>query len=167
MEILVFSILPKNELENVNFCPSVLGQKFFVRFLGELKKKCPFEINWPLVWNFFEILWKIINNELPLWPGSNHLPTQSCPTSLIFIFSYISVYVEFMFLGAFIFEMSIRCYALGPMTFFGSSFNRFDSIVITGSVFEVFWVNFHERAGSFGLSALRALRLLRVFKVTK
>merc|ERR550519_3266531 len=53
------------------------------------------------------------------------------------------------------------------MTFFGSSFNRFDSIVITGSVFEVFWVNFHERAGSFGLSALRALRLLRVFKVTK
>merc|ERR1719189_256778 len=53
------------------------------------------------------------------------------------------------------------------MTFFGSSFNRFDSIVITGSVFEVFWVNFHVRAGSFGLSALRALRLLRVFKVTK
>ena len=48
-----------------------------------------------------------------------------------------------------------------------SSFNRFDTIVITGSVFEVFWVNFHERAGSFGLSALRALRLLRVFKVTK
>ena len=40
------SILPKNELENVNFCPSLLGQKFFVRFLGELKKpKSPFEIN--------------------------------------------------------------------------------------------------------------------------
>ena len=34
---------------NVNFYPSVLGQKFFVRFLGELKKpKSPFEINWPL-----------------------------------------------------------------------------------------------------------------------
>ena len=47
------------------------------------------------------------------------------------------------------------------------NFGRFDSVVITGSVFEVFWVNFHERAGSFGLSALRALRLLRVFKVTK
>ena len=29
---------PKNELENVNFCPSLLGQTFFVRFLGELKK---------------------------------------------------------------------------------------------------------------------------------
>ena len=40
---------PKNELENVNFCPSLLGQKFFVRFLGELKKtKSPFETNWPL-----------------------------------------------------------------------------------------------------------------------
>ena len=37
---------PKNQLENVNFCPSQLGQKFFVRFLGELKKpKSPFEIN--------------------------------------------------------------------------------------------------------------------------
>lgn len=78
-----------------------------------------------------------------------------------------TVYAEFMFLGAFIFEMAIRLYALGPVTFFSSSFNRFDSVVITGSVFEVFWVNFHERAGSFGLSALRALRLLRVFKVTK
>ena len=30
---------PKNELENVNFCPSLLGQKFFVCFLGELKKQ--------------------------------------------------------------------------------------------------------------------------------
>jgi hypothetical protein len=75
--------------------------------------------------------------------------------------------MEFVFLGAFIFEMLIRAYALGPATFFNSSFNRFDSLVITGSVFEVFWVNFHDRAGSFGLSALRALRLLRVFKVTK
>ena len=43
------SILPKNELENFNFCPSLLGQKFLVHFLGELKKtKCHFEINWPL-----------------------------------------------------------------------------------------------------------------------
>ena len=32
------SILPKNELENHNFCPSLLGQKFFVRLLVELKK---------------------------------------------------------------------------------------------------------------------------------
>ena len=40
----------KNEFGNSNFCPSLLGKKFFVCFLGELKKpKCPFEINWPLV----------------------------------------------------------------------------------------------------------------------
>ena len=26
-------------LKNVNFCPSLLGQKFFVRFFGELKKR--------------------------------------------------------------------------------------------------------------------------------
>ena len=43
---LVSSILPKNELKNSNFCPSLLGQKFFVRFLEELKNpKFPFEIN--------------------------------------------------------------------------------------------------------------------------
>ena len=36
----------KNELETANFCPSLLGQKFFVCFSGELKKqKSPFEIN--------------------------------------------------------------------------------------------------------------------------
>jgi len=93
---------------------------------------------------------------------------------------------EYLFLGLFIFEMAIRLYALGVTAFFNSSFNRFDCIVISGyvysifvrgtralnkrafrSVFEVFWVTHHDRAGSFGLSALRALRLLRVFKVTK
>ena len=43
-----FSVLnsPKNELEIVNVCPILLGQKFFVPFLGELKKpKSPFEVN--------------------------------------------------------------------------------------------------------------------------
>ena len=47
---LASSILPKNEFENLNFCPSLLGQKFFVCFLEELKEpKCPFEIIWPLI----------------------------------------------------------------------------------------------------------------------
>ncbi len=80
---------------------------------------------------------------------------------------FFTDYAEFLFLSAFVFEMGIRMYALGIATFFSSSFNRFDTIVITGSVLEIFWVNFHERADSFGLSALRALRLLRVFKITK
>ena len=44
--MLVSSILLQNELKKVNFCPSRLGQKFFVRLMGELKKpKSPFEIN--------------------------------------------------------------------------------------------------------------------------
>ena len=42
----VFNSPKTNKLENVNIHPSLLGQKFFVRFLGELKKpKSPFEIN--------------------------------------------------------------------------------------------------------------------------
>ena len=44
------SVLPKNEIEHSNLCPSLLGQKFFVRFLVELKKtKSRFKIKWPLV----------------------------------------------------------------------------------------------------------------------
>ena len=36
----------KNEPNNFNFCPSLLGQKFFVRFLEELKiPKRHFKIN--------------------------------------------------------------------------------------------------------------------------
>ena len=89
-------------------------------------------------------------------------------TSLVMqLWLSFAVYAEFLFLGAFVFEMLIRLYALGPAVYLSSAFNKFDFIVITGSIFEVFWVNFKERAGSFGLSGLRALRLLRVFKVTK
>ena len=45
--LFVSSILPKNELGNSNFCPSLPGQTFFILFLEELKNtKCSFEINW-------------------------------------------------------------------------------------------------------------------------
>ena len=54
---------PKKGTWNSNFCPSLLGQKFFVRFLGELKKsKCPFEINWPLVGTSGTSLWLKLSN---------------------------------------------------------------------------------------------------------
>ncbi|XP_044001489.1 voltage-dependent calcium channel type A subunit alpha-1 isoform X8 [Aphidius gifuensis] len=72
---------------------------------------------------------------------------------------------EFIFLGLFMCEMFIKMYALGPRIYFESSFNRFDCVVILGSIFEVIWSA--VKSGSFGLSVLRALRLLRIFKVTK
>lgn len=72
---------------------------------------------------------------------------------------------EFVFLGLFMFEMFIKMYALGPRIYFESSFNRFDCVVICGSIFEVIWTEVKQ--ASFGLSVLRALRLLRIFKVTK
>ncbi|XP_055950226.1 voltage-dependent calcium channel type A subunit alpha-1-like isoform X4 [Argiope bruennichi] len=74
-------------------------------------------------------------------------------------------YAEFVFLGLFICEMLFKVYALGPRLYFESAFNRFDCVVICGSIFEVIWSSYRE--GSFGLSVLRALRLLRIFKVTK
>ena len=84
-----------------------------------------------------------------------------------YLFIFFAGLVEPIFLSAFVAEMLIRLYCLGPYVYFSSAFNRFDCIVITGSIFEVFWVKFKPRANAFGLSGLRALRLLRVFKVTK
>ena len=68
-------------------------------------------------------------------------------------------------MGLFITEMLLKIYALGPANYIKSAFNRFDCIVISGSVFEVYWS--WAYGGSFGFSVMRALRLLRIFKVTK
>ncbi|KAG1668868.1 Voltage-dependent calcium channel type A subunit alpha-1 [Nymphon striatum] len=74
-------------------------------------------------------------------------------------------FAEFVFLGLFISEMILKMYALGPRIYFDSAFNKFDCVVISGSIFEVVYSSVKE--GSFGFSVLRALRLLRIFKVTK
>ncbi|KAL7018830.1 hypothetical protein ACKWTF_010927 [Chironomus riparius] len=74
-------------------------------------------------------------------------------------------WTEYVFLGLFMMEMFVKMYALGPRIYFESSFNRFDCVVICGSIFEVVWSQI--KGGSFGFSVLRALRLLRIFKVTK
>lgn len=84
------------------------------------------------------------------------------------MFSFLFVfpdYAEYVFLCLFMSEMFIKVYAMSPRIYFESSFNRFDCVVISGSIFEVIWSE--VKGGSFGLSVLRALRLLRIFKVTK
>ncbi|XP_076140918.1 voltage-dependent N-type calcium channel subunit alpha-1B [Alosa pseudoharengus] len=73
---------------------------------------------------------------------------------------------EFVFLGLFLTEMTLKMYGLGPRNYFHSSFNCFDFGVILGSILEVVFAAIHPGA-SFGISVLRALRLLRIFKVTK
>ncbi|XP_058631751.1 calcium channel, voltage-dependent, N type, alpha 1B subunit, a isoform X7 [Onychostoma macrolepis] len=80
--------------------------------------------------------------------------------------TYALYLAEFVFLGLFLIEMSLKMYGLGPRTYFHSSFNCFDFGVIIGSIFEVIWAAVKPGA-SFGISVLRALRLLRIFKVTK
>uniref|UniRef100_A0A915KBH1 Ion transport domain-containing protein n=1 Tax=Romanomermis culicivorax TaxID=13658 RepID=A0A915KBH1_ROMCU len=73
---------------------------------------------------------------------------------------------EWTFLAIFVFEMSFKMFGLGIRPYFRSAFNKFDFLVITGSLFEVIWNQFYPD-DSFGISVLRALRLLRIFKVTK
>ncbi|KAL7836799.1 hypothetical protein AOLI_G00280830 [Acnodon oligacanthus] len=80
--------------------------------------------------------------------------------------TYALYLAEFVFLGLFLTEMSLKMYGLGPRSYFHSSFNCFDFGVIVGSIFEVIWAAVKPGA-SFGISVLRALRLLRIFKVTK
>ncbi|KAJ8379702.1 hypothetical protein SKAU_G00004800 [Synaphobranchus kaupii] len=80
--------------------------------------------------------------------------------------TYALYLAEFVFLGLFLTEMSLKMYGLGPRNYFHSSFNCFDFGVIVGSIFEVVWAVVKPGA-SFGISVLRALRLLRIFKVTK
>ncbi|CAG5867207.1 unnamed protein product, partial [Menidia menidia] len=73
---------------------------------------------------------------------------------------------EFVFLGLFLTEMTLKMYGLGARNYFHSSFNCFDFGVIVGSILEVIW-DMIKPGASFGISVLRALRLLRIFKVTK
>uniref|UniRef100_A0A3B3UJX3 Voltage-dependent N-type calcium channel subunit alpha n=1 Tax=Poecilia latipinna TaxID=48699 RepID=A0A3B3UJX3_9TELE len=80
--------------------------------------------------------------------------------------TYALYLAEFVFLGLFLAEMTMKMYGLGPQSYFHSSFNCFDFGVIIGSIFEVVWAAIKPGA-SFGISVLRALRLLRIFKVTK
>uniref|UniRef100_A0A3Q3WH13 Voltage-dependent calcium channel alpha-1 subunit IQ domain-containing protein n=1 Tax=Mola mola TaxID=94237 RepID=A0A3Q3WH13_MOLML len=80
--------------------------------------------------------------------------------------TYALYLAEFVFLGLFLAEMSMKMFGLGPQNYFHSSFNCFDFGVIIGSIFEVIWAAIKPGA-SFGISVLRALRLLRIFKVTK
>lgn len=90
------------------------------------------------------------------------LTPRQQPVFMVYIF-IVSDYAEYVFLGLFMSEMFIKMYALGPRIYFESAFNRFDCVVISGSIFEVIWSE--VKGGSFGLSVLRALRLLRIFKV--
>ncbi|XP_052381584.1 voltage-dependent N-type calcium channel subunit alpha-1B-like isoform X1 [Oncorhynchus keta] len=73
---------------------------------------------------------------------------------------------EFVFLGLFLSEMSLKMYGLGARNYFHSSFNCFDFSVIIGSILEVVW-SMIKPGASYGISVLRALRLLRLFKFTK
>ncbi|KAG4066501.1 hypothetical protein HA402_007137 [Bradysia odoriphaga] len=73
-------------------------------------------------------------------------------------------YADYVFLSLFVMEMVVKMYAIGIRKHFKSAFNRFDCIVISGSLFEMIWLFGIE--DSYGLSVLRALRLLRIFKVT-
>ena len=58
---------------------------------------------------------------------SSFLLIQSCSiTKTVLSFT---VYAEFIFLALFISEMILKFYALGPVSYIKSSFNRFDCIV--------------------------------------
>ena len=57
-----------NYIETVSFCPSLLGAKKLVCFLGELKKpKSSIEINWPLSIKFLLTLNSVLTHFRFVW----------------------------------------------------------------------------------------------------
>ncbi|XP_037681154.1 voltage-dependent R-type calcium channel subunit alpha-1E isoform X2 [Choloepus didactylus] len=80
--------------------------------------------------------------------------------------THLLYYAEFLFLGLFLLEMSLKMYGMGPRLYFHSHSTALIFGVTVGSIFEVIWAIFRPGT-SFGISVLRALRLLRIFKVTK
>lgn len=66
-----------------------------------------------------------------------------CPKGSMFGFS-LSDYAEFLFLGLFLLEMSLKMYGMGPRLYFHSSFNCFDcgvgvprdAVVVWGDVWK-------------------------------
>ena len=72
---------------------------------------------------------------------------------------------EVVFLAFFSLELLIKLYGLGWHTYFRSSFNTFDCVVVLGSLFEIIY-GYYKPDASFGFSVMRALRLLRIFKMT-
>uniref|UniRef100_A0A8B9MLT1 Voltage-dependent N-type calcium channel subunit alpha n=1 Tax=Accipiter nisus TaxID=211598 RepID=A0A8B9MLT1_9AVES len=100
------------------------------------------------------------------WPPDLNLRDLKCQRQCFLLQLCSFYFAEFVFLGLFLTEMSLKMYGLGPRNYFHSSFNCFDFGVIVGSIFEVIWAAV-KPGTSFGISVLRALRLLRIFKVTK
>lgn len=61
----------------------------------------------------------------PLVGACRMLRVARCPRVSAFGFS-LSDYAEFLFLGLFLLEMSLKMYGMGPRLYFHSSFNCFD-----------------------------------------
>lgn len=70
------------------------------------------------------------------------------------------------FICLFTIEMLMKMFALGVQMYFVSMFNRFDCLVVIGSIIEyvLLWTRVMP---PLGVSVLRSARLLRVFKVTR
>ena len=70
----------------------LLGQKFFVRFLGELKKpKCPFEINWLLAFLFHAYVFSrdvSLMHLINIWQMFN-VATDSITAKLYILFKFV------------------------------------------------------------------------------
>ncbi len=84
---------------------------------------------------------------------------------LLFIIHFFLVGANIFFVCLFTFEMILKLYCLGARSYFISMFNRFDCIVMVGSIAEIALIKYQEL--SLGISVLRCVRLLRLFKVTK
>lgn len=73
-------------------------------------------------------MWLLLVFRAPLevgcWAGESQGLTPSVEQLLLLLM--LSDYAEFLFLGLFLLEMSLKMYGMGPRLYFHSSFNCFD-----------------------------------------
>jgi len=80
--------------------------------------------------------------------------------------------INFLLTLIFIIEMVLKLFGLGLREYVADSFNRFDAVIVLGSIVELAllppsFVKENDGASGGALSALRAFRLFRLFKLAR
>lgn len=82
------------------------------------------------------------------------------------LYTDVLLYVNYVFTGIFVIEMILKLIAFGS-TYFSSSWNIFDFIVVLGSIFDIAMSNLNASQLTFLRVGPQLIRVLRVMRVSR
>lgn len=82
------------------------------------------------------------------------------------IYTEVLLYINYVFTGIFVIEMVLKFIAFG-FTYFSSSWNVFDFIVVLGSIFDIAMSNLNASQLTFLRVGPQLIRVLRVMRVSR